>query len=414
MEHVYLSRQPIIDVKDNLFAYDIQYRDQNKNTNITDDRFASASVLNSILNKFGTESLLGNRKGFVRIDQKFLMSDMIFSIPKKFFVFELFENIEMSERVIERVQQLFAKEYVLCINDTVLTQDVLLKYRPIFKELSFFKVNFKEAISEHTKSLIAELKLNNIKVIGTHIEDNTYYDLAKQNGCDFFQGYFLAKPKLLENAKYDPSQLNILKLYNLLMQDTNIDEITQEFENNHALTMQLLQFINSGYFHFRNKISSIHHVLTLVGRIPLSQWLMLMLYSKSVSKSGGVSPLILMAKSRTELMQGLLKTIKPDVKSNAMGEAYFVGVLSLIDAVFGMELAHILEKLHISDTAKDALLKNKGILGELYVLVREIEAFNTKVITDFAHKHHIDPMVITTLILESIKSVNSFELSLKP
>ena len=89
--------------------------------------------------------------------------------------------------------------------------------------------------------------------------------------CKLFQGYFFVKPKIFENQKYDPAQAKILKLYTLLIEDTNIDEITSEFEQNHAITVQLLQYINSGAFHFRTKISSIHHILTLVGRAPLAQ-----------------------------------------------------------------------------------------------------------------------------------------------
>ena len=413
LEHVYLGRQPVIDLKEELFAYEILYRDSEKKSTITDDRFASAAVISHVLNKFGTQSLLGNRKAFVKIDQKFLMSDIIFSIPKEFFIFCILDSVQINEKTIERVQQLFEKKYTLCINDTKLTEEHLQKYKPIFKELSYFKVNFKEGISRHTKILIDDLKLQNIKVVGTHIEDSIYFDLAKRSGCDLFQGYFLAKPKIFENEKCDSSQFNILKIYNLLMDDTNIDEITKEFEKNHALTIQLLQFINSGYFSFRNKISTIHHVLTLLGRTQLSQWLMLMVYSKSVSKNGHISPLILMAKNRTELMQKIFKAIRPEAKSNALGEAYFVGVLSLIDAIFGVELPIILEKMHVSQEIKDALLKNKGTLGDIYLLVRAVEAFNTEAIEDFIQKYHLNHEIIRASILQSIESVNSFELSLK-
>ncbi len=78
MEHVYLGRQPIIDAKGDLFAYELLYRDRDKKSNITDDRYASASVINSVLNKFGKDSFLGDRKAFVKIDQKFLMNDIIY------------------------------------------------------------------------------------------------------------------------------------------------------------------------------------------------------------------------------------------------------------------------------------------------------------------------------------------------
>ena len=203
--------------------------------------------------------------------------------------------------------------------------------------------------------------------------------------------------------------MNILKLYNMLITDTNIDEITSEFEKNHEITLQLLQFINSGAFHFRKRISSIHHILILIGRIPLSQWLMLMIYSKSLSKGKVVEPLMLMVKNRTNLMESILKTIEPSVKSNMLGEAYFVGVLSLVDTIFSVELVDILEHINISDEVKDALLKGDGKLGEIYMLVRDIEVFNTDAMEIFEDKHNLKRGSIKDLVVKSIEDVNSFE-----
>ena len=411
MENVYLGRQPILEDGGKIFAYEILYRDSKKENAINDDRYASALVINSVLNKFGTRSLLGERKAFVKVDEKFLMHDLIFSIPNEFFVFCIFEDIELSERVIERIQQLYAKKYLLAINDTILHQDTINKYAPVFKELSYIKVdldNDKE-LDADIQNMISLLRKEDIKVIGSKIEDASHYQKAKEYGCDFFEGYFFAKPNIVQNAKYEPTQMNILKLYNMLMTDTNIDEITSEFEKNHEVTIQLLQFINSGAFHFRNRISSIHHILTLIGRRPLSQWLMLMIYSKSLSKGKATEPLMLMVKNRTNLMESILKAIEPNVKSNMLGEAYFVGVLSLIDTIFGMELVDILEQMHISDEVKDALLRGKGKLGEIYMLVRDIEVFNTEAMRIFEERYKLKSGCIKDLVVESIEDVNSFE-----
>jgi len=228
-------------------------------------------------------------------------------------------------------------------------------------------------------------------------------------GCDLFQGYFFAKPKIFENKKYDPTQAHILKLYTLLMEDTNIDEITAEFEKNHAITVQLLQYINSCAFHFRNRISSIHHILTLVGRTPLAQWLMLMIYSKSVSKSNEVSPLMLMIKHRTELMEYILKKIHPEARSNTLGQAYFVGVLSLIDTVFSEKLETILEDMHVDDIVKGALLNDEGTLGDIYALIRDTETFHTRGIAKFVKKYNIQKDTIDELSLKSMQEVTAFE-----
>ena len=409
MENVYLARQPIINADNKIFAYDLLYRDSNQESHITNNRFASASVISNVLNKFGTRALLGNYRAFVKIDDKFLLHDMIFSIPKDFFIFALLDSVPMNERVLERLEQLHAKGYIMAINDVTLSDEMLSNYTPAFSELSYIKVNLDKEVSKTIQNQIAILQSNNIKVIGTKIEDNAHFELARSAGCDYFQGYFFATPNIVENAKYEPDQFNVIKLCNLLMQDTNIDEITTEFEHNHAVTVQLLQFINSGAFHFKSKISSIHHVLTLMGRRPLAQWLMLMIYSKSVSKGSDNSPLMLMVKSRTELMVNLLKTVDPQARSNMQGEAYFVGVLSLIDTLFGMPLDKILDDINVSDSVKNALLKDEGILGDIYALVRNIEAFNVNTINDFTVKYNLPSNVIEHVMIKSIENVNAFE-----
>ncbi|MEA3451042.1 MAG: diguanylate phosphodiesterase, partial [Bacteroidota bacterium] len=276
MENVYLGREPILDSENNLKAYEILYKDNNKK-NEKDSRYTSASVVSTILNKFGTKSLLGERRAFIKVDEKFLMNDLIFSIPNEFFVYSLVDAIEMSEKVVERLEQLHLKGYQLAIYDTVISEELFLKYREILGLLSFVKLKLTDATAT-TQEVIKDLKTYELKIVAVNIATEREYITAQELGCNLFQGYFFSEPKILENAKYEPSQAAILKLYNLLISDTNIEKITRAFEDNHEITLQLLQFINSGAFHFKNRISSIGHVLNLVGRIPLSQWLMLMIY----------------------------------------------------------------------------------------------------------------------------------------
>jgi EAL and modified HD-GYP domain-containing signal transduction protein len=409
LDHVYIGRQPILNQKSEICAYEILYRNSKKKATINDNRHASAAVINSILNKFGTKKLLGDRRAFVKIDEKFLMHDLIFSIPKEFFVFSFFASIEMSEKVVERIEQLHERGYVLSINDISLEEQTLSKYEKILPLVNYVKINFNIYDIDGEKHICEGLKKYDIIIIATKIEDAKTYEHAKEYGCDWYQGYFFSKPQILENEKYEPQQMQILKLYNLLMQDVNIDEITNEFENNPEITVQLLQFINSGAFHFKQRISSIHHVLTLVGRISIAQWLMLMIYSKSVSKSSEQSPLMLMVKNRTEMMERILKLIKPNVRSNALGEAYLVGVLSLMDNVFEVSLENLVETLNVSNKVKEALFEEKGVLGNIYRLVRYIENFNTPGVIKFEQRYKLEPGAINKIVLESMQEVHKFE-----
>ena len=413
MKSVYLGRQPIVDKNEVIHAYQILYRDKTMQGEVTNDRSATASVINSVLNTFGTKELLGNYKAFIKIDQKFLMHDIIFTIPSEFFIFSLLETVEINERTKERLEQLHNKGYELCIEH--ITEQNFEYYAPVLKLVDYVKISFEAEGLEHKNDLIGQLKSYKIKVIGVKVETHQIFQTALSAGCDLFEGYFFAAPKIMSKSEYEPSQMRILKLYNLLLQDVNIDEITKEFELNHELTVRLLQFINSGYFSFKNRISTIHHILVLVGRVPISQWLMLMIYSKSISKEGDQkSPLMLMVKNRTELMQGILKIVRPNSGNVALGEAYFTGVLSLMSTVFNVELEKIVSDLNVSDDVKNAILYEEGILGEIFAVVKGIESFDTEAIADFEYKYNIPSEALKNIILQSIKEVNNFEHPRKP
>lgn len=409
MDSVYLARQPILNKDEDICYYEILYRDAQRKSNVNSNIAASASVITNILNKFGTRTLLGDKKAFVKVDEKFLLNDIVFTIPKDFFIFSVFADIQLSEKVVYRLDELHKLGYELAINDSDLNDEFMQKYRGILHQLSFVKINFDVLASYEIAESIVELHIHKVGVIATKIENIETYELAKSVGCDYFEGYFFAEPVILENAKYEPFQLNVLKLYNLLMQDVNIDEITSEFEKNPEITVQLLQFMNSAAFHFRKKISSLHHVLVLLGRIPLGRWLMLLIYSKAVSKTNQHSALMLMVINRTYLMEEILKAVEPGVRSNMLGEAYMVGVLSLMDTLFGMRMSDVLDGINVSDSVKDAILNDKGIFGEVYAVVRATESFDVDEVMAFERKYKLENGTIKNLVIKGIEYVNEFE-----
>jgi c-di-GMP phosphodiesterase len=402
MEHVRIGRQPILDCNTNLVAYALMYREDIQNN------YSSASLISNVLNKFGTEALLGDKRAFITINEKFLLHDLILTVPSEFFIFSLSSDVEINEKVIERIELLYSKGYLLSVEDLGFNEEVVQKYEVILNRVSFVKIDIRKDSHESLKELITKFKAAGITVVGDNIYDSKQLEKAKDLGCNWFEGYYFAELKIVENAKYEASYMEVFKLYRLLMDDVNIDEITKEFENNHEITIQLLQFINSGAFHFRKRISSIHHILVLVGRIPLAQWLLLMIYSKSISSSGQKSPLMLMVKNRTELMENILKALRPDAGSNMLGEAYFVGVLSLMDTLFSTKLEDLLEHINISTEVEDALLREKGLLGEILTLIKKIEGFETSAAIEFEEKHQLKRGVLNELIITSMHGVEEF------
>ncbi len=124
------------------------------------------------------------------------------------------------------------------------------------------------------------------------------------------------------------------------------------------------------------------------------------------------SPLMLMVKNRTVMMETILKEAVPDAGKSMMDQAYFVGVLSLIDVLFEDDMQKILDEMNVYDVVRDAILKDSGILGEIYALVRDIEEFNPKAMMEFEERHDLESGVLGKIMIECMKEVAVFEVAL--
>ena len=163
MEHVYLGRQPILDADSNLVYYDILYREAYKQKVAVSNRYVSSAVINTVLNKFSTGEILGSRKAFVKVDEKFLMNDLIFTIPSEFFIFSIV-HVDVNEKVIERFEQLKEHGYELAVNDIALNEESLQQYVNVLETLSFVKIEFNKEFNEDAsvKNTIKALINNDI------------------------------------------------------------------------------------------------------------------------------------------------------------------------------------------------------------------------------------------------------------
>ncbi|QFR49264.1 EAL domain-containing protein [Sulfurimonas lithotrophica] len=378
--NTYIAKQPILNTNGEIFAYELLYRDTEVSSNIKNRKQATVSVLSSVINKFGVNKLLGDYKAFVKADKEFIMHSVINTIPKEYFIFSLQFEEKVKEKVKNKIAQLSKEGYKFAINDTILNEDVLKNYESIMEYISYIKIDVETPLSN--MSIIKDF---DIETIATKVENSEKETIAKKMDVDFVQGYFFAMPKIEKQEKFDSEVENIIRLCNKIMQDCSIDEIVDEFEKSPIISIQLLKFINSGLFHFRQKLSSIKQVVTLVGKTKLTQWLMLMIYS--TPRGEGIVNTLLFdrVRSRTYLMQEIAKLLDKTMISSS----YFVGVISLMDTLLGIKKRVLLHELHVDKEIKDAILKKDGILGEILSFAIALEEFNTEFIDKFIQKYNI-------------------------
>lgn len=402
MGRSYIGRQPIVNERGALFAYDLFSSAQK------DGEHATATLINDLQSAFGIDQILGKRVGFIRIDDQFIFHELLGLFPKERVIYALLEENVVDNALCEHLKKLKEQGYRFALNDFAYTPENIEKFSPIFPYVEFVKVDIPR--SRHiTREDVEELKKQGLIVIGAKIESHDIHAECVAKGFTYFQGYFISKPKILENPSFSIDQEAVIQLWNMLQCEADIDQLVKAFELNHMVSLKLIRFINSAVFSLPNPVSSVRHVLTLVGREPLAHWIMLLMFSESQGSNQNTIPLMLMVVNRTELMTQLLDLINPNATKSQKATAYFVGMLSLIHLLFHIPHREVLKRLNVAPEIERALFEGDGFYGELLGMVRAIEMLDSEGIERFLQKHSLKHEVLEPLIASAMGKVNQFD-----
>ncbi|BBG66124.1 predicted signal transduction protein [Hydrogenimonas sp.] len=408
-EYHLLGRQPILDEKRRIFAYDLFFRDEKRSAGDAPGRFATVSVLTNVMNRFGVKEILGSYRAFVRVEREFLFNDLILDMPKDIFVFSVLPSMRFDMAIAKRVLELRRRGFQIALNDTVLDEEIMRRVGPLLPYFSYIKIDVDRSPKERFQDLLRRVKAYEPQLIATKVESPQTAQFCEDSGFDKFQGYFFAKPEVLKQQKIDPHYRSVIKAYNLLISNAEAGEIASYLEEHSALSLQLLRYVNSAALSLAREISSIQEVILLLGRHNVAQWLMMIIYAQSVGGKQGTTPLALMAKNRMELMRGTWKLMYPDASRRELDEAHFVGALSLLDVVMHAPMEKILSEFNISDDIKAALLHRKGKFAHVYMFVESIEKCNQPAIDLFLNHYGIKREDYDRLILETTAAVNRLD-----
>jgi len=403
-----LGRQSVSNAKYEIFAYDILYRSDTSNISST-DLSASASSIAAVLNDFGYENVIGTYKGFIRVDTQFLSEDAIYSISKEQFILMILQPSLLDKKLPQKLKELIAKGYTFGLNDAIVNEETIGAIVSLVDYVDSVKIDVLQSDVTYVDKLIKILKLKKKIIIASKVETDEEYEEYKSKGVDYFQGYYIKRPNIIESTSFNASQEQVLEIWNLIKNNADTKEIVNSFENNHALTLKLMQFINSSFFSFRTKISSVNQIINLLGRTALSNWLLLFMLSGKNKNSPSNHPLLLMVINRTEIMTGLLKLVKPDASQSDRDTAYLVGMLSLIHLLFEIEHREFLHKLRVTDEVEEAMFEATGFFGQLLIITRYIENADTIHINEYIKKYNINTTDMNSLIAGAMIRVNLFD-----
>lgn len=367
---IFLGRQPILDNKRKIVAYELLFRSEDslERADVTDDLAATAAVIVNTLSQFGLQNVLGAHDGFMNVSASLLMSETVELLPPERIVLEILEDVPISAPIIERCKALKEKGFRLALDDFSYRSE----YDPILPLIDYIKVDLSVTPLEKMVPVLAQIrKLSRATLLAERVETEIEFDECKLLGFDLFQGYFFAKATLLRGKKPQPHQMSLMRIMGLLLGDANVSELEPLFKDNPGLTLGLLRLVNSvGVGGGRQQVSSLRQAIVILGQKQLLRWVQLLLYAAPDGNVG--SSLLQQVANRARLME-LLAQHAPSIQPNLSDQAFMVGMLSLADAVMQMPLEDVLKQIGVLDSLKDAVLKHDGILGQLLVLAENIE-----------------------------------------
>lgn len=368
--HFFLGRQPIVGRQRELVAYELLFRtSQDNRANVLDDVVASAAVMQHAFSGLGLNAVLEDKLGFINISEPLLRSDAIEILPRDRVVLEILETVELTPEVVERCRALKAAGYRLALDDVIRFDEAQKAMLPLVEVV---KLDVLAMQPNETEALVRALRPYGVKLLAEKVDSTLQHEFCHQLGCDYFQGYFFAKPTILSGKPIQPSAMLLLKLLGQVAADADTTDIEATLKQAPDLTVHLLKLVNSVSFGLQRKISSVRVALTLLGRGQLHRWVQIMVFAQQSTSQSAADPLVQTAALRGHLMEKLARALKPS--DSAIAErAFMVGMLSLVDALFGKPMAEVLTPLNLEESVHEALLNRGGWIGYLLQLVESLE-----------------------------------------
>jgi EAL and modified HD-GYP domain-containing signal transduction protein len=364
--NIFIGRQPILNRQQKTFGYELLFRSSTVQcANVTDSMKATANVMVNTLNNIGISKLIGDKKGFINVDEAILSSGITDLLPAQTTVFELLETVKIDDTVLELCRNAKKAGYQIALDDYIHDGP-----SEILDIVHYVKLDVMATQREELVTITKELKKYPLELVAEKVETREDFQFCYDLGFHYFQGYFFAKPSIISSKSISPTQVVLLDLSRLLAREEEFFVLEKIFRQNPKLNIKLLQFMNSASFYTAQKITSIGQAIALLGYRNLQKWVTLLLFAGEGYDMKS-TPLFERAVLRGRIME--LLAAKYTSNRSETDTAFITGVFSLIDTLLQSPLEGILKEMNLSEEINNALLHRDGKLGALVTVIEDLE-----------------------------------------
>ena len=340
MSALYISKQKILNNKNELYGYELHiHNDPNVADYSSENVKNTAKLVISALSSMQLNALLSPKTfAFITIDDATLTRGIIDLLDKDKVVLNLHEDIHLSEAVINKIVQYKKRGFRFALEHFDSSAKMISKFSKILNFIDIIKMDTIASELENLAKIVQKFRGTHIKLLAQNIETNEDYQLYLEMGFDFFEGYYLDEPQIIEiTGTKEPIQFIVLQLLKIIKEDNSGNEKLEFFiKKQPDLSFKLIQFFNSSK-KLDVKVES----------------LIVYLYSE-LSTTPASKTILELALKRAESMEA-----EADIKNK--DKAYLAGMFSLLDAIFETDMKELFKQINMDSDISALILERKGI-----------------------------------------------------
>lgn len=364
----FIARRPVLDRHLHPVAQELVFWSLDEEAGSGAAEPAAGALVIEDVCRHGLPRVLGDLGGILRVSEAVLMDNAVMQLPADLVVLELPARQPPGAALLARCERLAAAGYrfALAAGGAETALEALLPLA------AFVRVNVDGKDEQAVRSELVRYRAPGRQVCAAHVDTREQYRQCLALGFDCFQGYFFAVPEAQPGKKFGPSQQVIGGLLALLASDADDAQIEHGIKADVRLGLNLLRLANSPAF-TAHRVDSLRQALMALGRDHLQRWLHMLLYAEADGGGAAAHALGSLAVTRGRLMELAAQKLVPGNRGVA-DTAFTVGIMSLMDTLFGTTMEDILRQVPVVDEVRDALLDRRGFQGRLLSLAIEAES----------------------------------------
>ncbi|ANM30780.1 hypothetical protein ABI59_16145 [Acidobacteria bacterium Mor1] len=392
----FVARQPILDVRGRVVAYELLYRSGEENYfDASDPDAASAQVMADSVVLHGLDELTDNKRAFINLTRKGLTDGYAHVLPRHKVVCELLESIEPDDEVVSACAKLRSSGYRLALDDFHYNES----FDRLLKLVHVVKVDFLDTDEAEMEELCDRLRRTDAQLLAEKIENQEQYEKAIDAGFSLFQGYFFGRPKMVSTQNLAPQRSHYFQLLHKIHEpELDFGSMERILRQEASLCYRLLKYVNSAFFSLRTPVDSIRRALIILGEAEIRKWATFLIMSEL--GAGRPDELIRHVTLRARFAENLAPAFAIDDRAESL---FMLGLFSRLDAMMDRPLEELLQDLPIAEEIKNTLLGGESPLRPVYDYIQAYERADWNIIDAATDALCAEEEEIATLYQEAVE-----------